>query len=336
LQAKILYAIQGTGNGHSARAIELLPFIKKYGQVDLLIAGAQHQLFIEHQPTIKTHGLGFTFGKKGGVNYWDTFKNFKLLTFTKDFVTFPIKKYDVVLNDFEPLTAWLTNLKGMKSTAISHHAAYLSPKTPRPEKRNWLIEKVLKYHSQCYYTHAFHFQKYDTFIHTPIIKQKIRIAEPSTQNFVLVYLPSMSPDFFYSLVSNFQEQEFKFFSSYVTTFYQKGNVHFYPINNEQYSQFLVSCAGLICNAGFESPAEALYLGKKLLCMPVLGQYEQYCNAQALMQLGVDVVLPNKIKPEILKIEIAKWLSSSKHIRLNFEDNAAQIVKKAFSNYGITP
>ena len=36
---KILYAIQGTGNGHVSRAREIIPFLRKYGNVDILISG---------------------------------------------------------------------------------------------------------------------------------------------------------------------------------------------------------------------------------------------------------------------------------------------------------
>ena len=38
---KILYAIQGTGNGHVSRAYEVVPELQKYGKVDLLLSGNQ-------------------------------------------------------------------------------------------------------------------------------------------------------------------------------------------------------------------------------------------------------------------------------------------------------
>ncbi len=41
---KILYAFQGTGNGHMARAQEIIPILKKYASVDTLISGHQSQL----------------------------------------------------------------------------------------------------------------------------------------------------------------------------------------------------------------------------------------------------------------------------------------------------
>ena len=46
---------------------------------------------------------------------------------------------------------------------------------------------------------------------------------------------------------------------------------------------------IITGAGFETPAEALYLGKKLMVIPIRGQYEQFCNAAALAKMGVPVL-----------------------------------------------
>ena len=38
---KILYAIQGTGNGHLSRAVDIVPELKKFGNLDLFVSGAQ-------------------------------------------------------------------------------------------------------------------------------------------------------------------------------------------------------------------------------------------------------------------------------------------------------
>ncbi|MFM7329964.1 MAG: glycosyl transferase, partial [Bacteroidota bacterium] len=37
---RILYAIQGTGNGHLARAEEIIPILFSYGKVDLFVSGS--------------------------------------------------------------------------------------------------------------------------------------------------------------------------------------------------------------------------------------------------------------------------------------------------------
>lgn len=50
------------------------------------------------------------------------------------------------------------------------------------------------------------------------------------------------------------------------------------------------CQGVICNAGFELPSEAMSLGKKLLVKPLKRQFEQISNAMTinLLKLGTAV------------------------------------------------
>lgn len=62
---KILYAIQGTGNGHISRALEIIPILKKKGDVDVLVSSSQWELELPFEITYKLNGLGFAFGKKG-------------------------------------------------------------------------------------------------------------------------------------------------------------------------------------------------------------------------------------------------------------------------------
>jgi uncharacterized protein (TIGR00661 family) len=65
----------------------------------------------------------------------------------------------------------------------------------------------------------------------------------------------------------------------------KDNVQCIPINNEGFNTSLASCAGLLTGGGFEGPAEALFLGKKVLMIPMRGQYEQQCNALSASNWG---------------------------------------------------
>ena len=61
---KILYAIQGTGNGHVARAEEIAPLLFEYGKVDLFISGAQAEIKLPFPVKYQSKGLSFYFGKK--------------------------------------------------------------------------------------------------------------------------------------------------------------------------------------------------------------------------------------------------------------------------------
>jgi len=71
---KILYAIQGTGNGHIARAEEIAPILANYGKLDLFVSGAQADIKLSMPVKYKSKGLSFFFGKKGGIDFIKTFK----------------------------------------------------------------------------------------------------------------------------------------------------------------------------------------------------------------------------------------------------------------------
>jgi len=53
---------------------------------------------------------------------------------------------------------------------------------------------------------------------------------------------------------------------------------FHPIDAKKYLEKMTYCAGLISTAGFESVAEAMYLGKPVMMVPVPNHIEQMINA----------------------------------------------------------
>ena len=82
--------------------------------------------------------------------------------------------------------------------------------------------------------------------------------------------------------------------------------------------------GVLCGAGFETPAEALFLNKKLMVIPMKGQYEQQCNAAALELMGVPVI-KNLKKRQFEKI--GQWLESDEKVIVNYTDQTRNIIRK---------
>jgi predicted glycosyltransferase len=91
---------------------------------------------------------------------------------------------------------------------------------------------------------------------------------------------------------------------------------------------MATAAGVLCGAGFETPAEALFMQKKLMVIPMKGQYEQQCNAAALKDIGVPVIKSLKIKHAD---KIRTWLQSDKRIEVNYPDITANIINTIFSS-----
>lgn len=328
---KILYAIQGTGNGHLSRANVIIPLLQKYGEVDVLVSSGDHDLPLPIQAKYQFAGLGFTFGKSGGINYWKSFWRFKIIRFLIDMYRFPVDEYDVIINDFEPLTAWKCKMKKKKIIGLSHHSAYLSNKVPRPKKKDWFTEMVLKYHSPCSTNFSFHFKEYDKNIFTPIIRDEIRNGINTSSKNIVVYLPSVSADKLIPCFEKFSEHTFIIFCKHTKTPFKIKNIEVVGINYQRYISELLASEGVICNAGFESPAESIYLGKKLLCITMKGQYEQRCNAEALKQMGVFVIDQFN---ENFAAHLSEWFNSTNIIHVNYPDNTAKVIHLVMKDMGI--
>src|SRR5690606_21367903 len=123
---KILYAIQGTGNGHLSRARDIIPILQKKGTVDILISGIQADIILPFPIKYRFYGLSFIFGKKGGVDILETLKKGDLKKLIMEIRQLPIEEYDLVINDFEPVSAWACFLRGKKCISLSHQSVILN------------------------------------------------------------------------------------------------------------------------------------------------------------------------------------------------------------------
>ena len=87
---------------------------------------------------------------------------------------------------------------------------------------------------------------------------------------------------------------------------------------------MATSKGVLCGSGFETPAEALFMRKKLLVIPMKGQYEQQCNAAALKDMGVPVV--KALKKKFIK-DIINWVETDTIVEVNYPDITEQIIDK---------
>lgn len=324
---KILYAIQGTGNGHISRAREVVPLLQQYGDLDLLVSGTEAEMQLPQALKYRFHGFSFVFGSKGGVDKWATYKLMNLRQLWHDIHAIPLKQYDLIVNDFEPVTAWACRLQKVESVSLSHQCSFVSKKTPRPG--TWgFAELLLKYYSPTDHHIGFHFDRYDDFINTPVIRSGIRSLEPKNMGHYTVYLPAYDDRTLVKYLSQV-DVPWQIFSKRQKTTYQEGNVQVNPVNNEAFNQSMANCEGLLTGGGFEGPAEALFLQKKVLMIPMKDQYEQQCNALAASKLGVPVIYD---VDDTFVSKIKNWVEGDNHIKVNFPDETAAIVENMVRKY----
>ena len=96
---KILYAVQATGNGHISRAVELLPYLEQYGQVDVFLSGENCHLPTSLPVKYKSRGVSLFYGNRGGLNYFKMWQKFSIKRIWKEAKALPVEDYDIVINE---------------------------------------------------------------------------------------------------------------------------------------------------------------------------------------------------------------------------------------------
>ncbi|WP_138431664.1 glycosyltransferase family protein [Fodinibius saliphilus] len=319
----ILYGIQGTGHGHISRAREVLPELQKHAVVDVMVSGHNNQLSIKEDIKYQKYGISLSYDNNGGIAVLDTLRDFRPIRFLSDVQSVFVTDYDLVISDYEPVSAWAAKLEDVPSIGLSHQASFLSALTPRPPQKSLVAEVLFKHFSPVDYPIGFHFLQYDHFIEPPIIRSAIREVEQCAGNHVTVYLPAYHHKVLQEIFAPFTMVDWHIFSPYCEQYHRKGSTEVHPISHQQFLDSFASCRGVICNAGFETCSEAMYLGKKLLAVPIRNQYEQECNVAALKSIGVETVetLNNCEK------ELKQWLDQKKLLRLDAIADPKMIVEE---------
>nr|WP_086939769.1 MJ1255/VC2487 family glycosyltransferase [Thaumasiovibrio occultus] len=301
---KILYGVQGTGNGHISRAREMARAFKQLGaSVDFVFSGRERERFFDmtiFDDFAVKRGLTFI-SEKGKINHLKTAIQSKPLHFLREIRDFDVTGYDVVLNDFEPVSAWAAKRQRVPVIGISHQCAFLHPV---PVKGQNLLDKlVINQFAPADVRLGLHWYHFGQSILPPIIP--IMPPEKICNNGeVLVYLPFESLDAVGALLGRFKDVIFNCYHPEVSQEQQHDNIVWHPLSQVGFHAHLQSCAGVIANGGFELPSEAMSIGKKLLLKPLKGQFEQESNVMTLEMMGLAHTM-NTLSPNALRT----WLDA---------------------------
>ena len=320
---KILYGIQGTGNGHLSRGKFIYSLLKKhYYNVDVLISGSNYSLTPSMPVKYRNKGVTFIINN-GQIDYLKTIANFDLFTSYLEQKKIPFNDYDLIITDFEPITAWASVRYSIPSIHISHQASFLDNNVPRPSFKNLLGEYVMKYFCPANDFIGLHYQKYGPNISEPIIVKDIDSKKVKLGDHITIYLPWYEDDYLYSIFKNIKDLKFHIFSKKIKTQHEMANINFFPIGELSFFDSILTSYGVICNAGFQTTSEVMHLGKRLLAIPVKGQYEQICNIEALKKMDVSSLqILNKDSIDSIMV----WLDSTP-VHVSFNNNVEDLLLK---------
>ena len=213
-------------------------------------------------------------------------------------ISLDLSPYDLVITDFEPITAWAAKLRNKPCMGIGHQYAFGSA-TPLGGD-SFISRLILKNFAPATKSIGLHWSDYDDNILPPIIDTQLRASKKKEH--IIVYLPFEDQQSVISLLNEVDEYEFIFYSPD----YEEGeyaNVTVYKTNYLGFKRDLSAASGVICNSGFELISECLHLGLPILTKALGGQMEQHSNALALRQLSYANVVD-----ELSVAHINSWLS----------------------------
>jgi uncharacterized protein (TIGR00661 family) len=149
-------------------------------------------------------------------------------------------------------------------------------------------------------------------------------ADPVNKEHITVYLSHYSDTVIEKALAPLKDLQFHIFTRSAKMIQRKGNLLFMPVNNEAFTNSMISSQGVITGAGFETPAEALYMGKRLLCLPIQGQYEQLCNAAALQEFNVPII---SSITDNFSATVDNWINGDRQVPLQLQHSTADIIGK---------
>jgi uncharacterized protein (TIGR00661 family) len=242
-----------------------------------------------------------------------TMKNARMDEFVRDMAKTHVGDYDIVINDFEPITAWAAKRIGKRSLGISHQAAFRHA-IPRAgqDLSSRVIMRMFAPTTEHLGVHWYHF---GFPILPPIIEVDHMAPIPPEPGKILVYLPFESLTDIRRLLSVFTEQRFFIYHPDAQDS-DEGNLQWRALSRTRFGEDLADSEGVIANGGFELPSESLFLGKKLLVKPLRGQFEQESNVATLAELNLAHTMP---RLDIKTVE--NWLEAGPAKPLRFPNVA---------------
>ncbi len=301
---KILYGVQATGNGHITRARAMNKHLKALGiEVDYVFSGRKKSEFFDMEEFGDwrcLRGLTF-FHEAGDLKIFRTIKNNSIREFWRDVKSLPLDGYDIILTDYEPITAWAAKKANRYSVGVGHQYAFDSTVPRRGD--DFIPSLIMRNFAPTNEGLGLHWHHFNQPILPPIAETH-EAPSVSDPNKIVVYLGFESEQEVISLLEPFEDFLFVYYGLF-PEYESRGHIQLKPLSREGFKQDLASCGGVICNAGFELSSEAIQLGKKLLIKPLKGQMEQLSNARALEELGLGMSM-DSLDANIIRDWLTNW------------------------------
>ena len=368
---RFIFTVQGEGRGHLTQAISLTQIAREAGHevVGYAVGSFQGRKipaffadFIGDTPIIQYESPSINYGKGKSVQLGKTamqaFTKFgtywKSATQLGEFIE--ELQPDGIVNFYESITG-LYNLKsgskipcmsvGHQYLLLSEHFESISEKAIDRYLLN-LNTRITAIGSQKLLGLSFrelpNDLKRNIMTVPPLLRQEVKSIQPEAGENWLAYLTHHRlADEIMAWSEKHPEVKLDCFwdnPNHKSIYVYSDSLTFHPIDAEKYLAKMTHCAGLITTAGFESVAEAMYLGKPVMMVPVPNHIEQMINAYdgELSGAGVraeafDLNIFNDYLPQHKPVQerYQHWVSQA-----NFGYQLTDLIRKPIENPTFSP
>jgi uncharacterized protein (TIGR00661 family) len=303
--ARIIYAMAGEGFGHASRAHLVGQRFLDAGHE--VIFAASHRALRYLRPYYgervqEIFGLLFDYSK-GYIDPAATvWKNVTQLArghrLNRDLYERVYRPFapDLVVTDFEPFSAWWAWRHRIPFISIDNEHMLIMCRLDhrwRDLAGHLTANLVVRCHSvgaRAYIITNFFtapLKSQAAVLAPPIVRPAIARLTPSNAGHIVIYATTGThEDHWRQVLGRFAPQRFCIYGFNKAAEWK--NCVFKEASTEGFATDLAAARGVIASAGFSLISECLYLRKRMLLLPVAGQYEQAINAQRVEQLGLGI------------------------------------------------
>jgi uncharacterized protein (TIGR00661 family) len=203
---------------------------------------------------------------------------------------------DLVISDYEPFSSWWAWRHGVPCVTIDHqHVLTLCQLTGPPGE--WASRSMARLTTRCYHPRVENSIVLNFFkaplrspravLAPPVVRSALESFSPSAGEHILIYSTDSDAGMrrhLEAILSRFPHQPFTVYGFGCDE--QVGHCRYKRPSKEGFLADLASARAVVATAGFSLISECLYFNKRMLLMPVQGQYEQMLNAHYVERLGI--------------------------------------------------
>jgi uncharacterized protein (TIGR00661 family) len=303
--ARIIYAVAGEGFGHASRAHLVGQRLLDAGHEVMFVASHRALAYLRQyygEQVQEIFGLLFDY-RKGYVDPLATvWKNLSQIRpafrFNRELFEGVYKPFrpDLVITDFEPFSAWWAWRNRVPFISIDNEHLLIMCKLDhrlRDLFHRINATGVVRFHyvgARAYVVTNFFTASLTSkaaVLAPPIVRPAIARLTPSDAGHITIYATTGTHEQQWrNVLGRFPQQKFYIYGFNKSAEWR--NCLFKEASMEGFAVDLAAARGVIASAGFSLISECLYLKKKMLLLPLPGQYEQLVNARYVEKLRLGV------------------------------------------------